>query len=195
LVDPIALLALMLSLISIVLWGLKEAIGLPLEYRESETTANRRKDIDDKLRAEVKTNKSRVMVILSEHKESEEKELEEIEELGHCAFLARWTSSRILEGMTYSMSRALRLFGTGILVAVIVVLYFLYLSMIETIMSTESIFFMIVFVILTAIPFIMTYNHVKKHYVLREAFTRLSENANLEYCKELVDELRDKDLW
>lgn len=187
--------ALVLSLISIVLWGLKEGIGLPLEYRESEATANRRKDIDDKLRAEVKTNMSRVMVILSEHKENEETELEEIEELGRCAFLARWTSSRILEGMTYSMSRALRAFGTGILIVVIVVLYFLYLSTSATIVSMENILFAIVFVILTAIPFIITYNHVKKHYILREAFTRLSENANLEYCKELVDELQDKDLW
>ena len=65
----------------------------------------------------------------------------------------------------------------------------------DTLTSIESILFAIVFVILTAIPFIMTYNQVKKHYFLREAFARLSENANLEYCKELVDELQDKDLW
>jgi uncharacterized protein YjeT (DUF2065 family) len=186
--------ALVLSLISIVLLGLKEGIGLPLEYRESDAAINRRKEIDDSLRAEVKTNMSRVMVILSEHKEKEEKELEEIEELGHCAFLARSTSIRILEGMTDSMSRALRTFGTGILVVVVVVSYFLYLSISATIVSNESIFFAILYAIVTAIPFIMTYNRVKKHYILREAFTRLSENANLEYCKKLVGKLQDKDV-
>jgi hypothetical protein len=191
-VDPISLVALILSAVSIILWGMKEGIRLPLEFRESEETSRRRETIEKKLGDEVKKELGELQKSLVEKEGIGEKELEDISNLGRHAFFARSASSKMLEDMTFYMSNALTTLAMGLVALVITVFYGL---VIIDVLNPNNALMLFLLAGFTMILFIMTYYRVKNHYILRKAFIELSENANLEDCEELVEELRDKKLW
>jgi hypothetical protein len=51
------------------------------------------------------------------------------------------------------------------------------------------------FLLLAVIAFCLSIREVRRYYLLRERFLRLSENATLAYCKQLTEELRKENVW
>jgi hypothetical protein len=107
--------ALVVSIASVAFVIMREGIGLALGYRESEATSRRKREIDSKLRAEVKNELKGFLLLLTKKERNEEKELEAIVELGQSAYYARSISSKLLEDMTRYMSSALAFLSATLL--------------------------------------------------------------------------------
>jgi predicted membrane chloride channel (bestrophin family) len=100
--DPLAIIALVVSLTSAIFIVLKEGIGLLLGFRESAQTSRTRREIDVKLRNEVKNHEREVMKSITLEKD-QEKELQTLVDLGQSAYYARSITTRLLEQMTQRM--------------------------------------------------------------------------------------------
>lgn len=187
--DPLAIIALVVSIASIAIILLEKGVSLPLGYRESIETTTRKKDIDSKLRDEVR--KEQLLHDSTRKERNEEEELESLVELGRDAFFARSISGNLLNDITRYMNSAL----SNLLIGLFVFFFTLYIGVNTDFSTTNSIVVFVIFVIITLSAFYFTYKQLRKHYLLRERFVRLSENANLEYCRELVEELEDEGLW
>lgn len=190
--DPLAIVALVISIASVAFVVVKEGIGLALGYRESGMTSRRKREIESKLRAEVRNELKGFLYLLTKKERNEEKELEAVIDLGRCAFYARSICSNLLEGMTRYMSSAL-----GLLAATLAVFFLtLYVGLNNPDLSNSSnLIPLIVYAILAFALFYMTTRQLKKHYSLREKFLRLGENPRLDYCRTLVEELKKEGLW
>lgn len=192
--DPIIIAAFIISISSAIFVAIKEGVGLTLEYRESETTSRRKKEIDDTLRKEVKKKLDKFLKEDRSTKADDEEVLEKIEDLGRCAFLARFTTERMLDNMTSYMKVAFK--NLAVFLFALFFTLFYYFTMLEGTVIRYDIFLMFCFlVIMTGVFFALVITNLKKHYFIREEFVRLSENPNLDYCDELYDELYGRGLW
>jgi len=190
--DPVSIIALVVSVASVAFIVVKEGTSLALGYRESSVTARRKREIDSKLRAEVRREIARFMILLEKDKRNEEKEFDRAMELGRSADYARSISGRLLEDMTQHMSSALGLLSATLL-SFFLALY-LGLNIPDFLVPNASIPFLMS-VALVLVSFYMTTKQLRKHYLLRERFIRLGENPNLEYCRKLVEELKKEGIW
>jgi len=192
--DPIVILALVLSIASIVFVGIREGIGLTLGYRESETTQRRKKEIEGHLLEELRKKWKSLMedVMKSENKE-EGIPIEDLEEIGYLCYLARSMIEDMLDTMATYAKTALK--------NLVYSLYFLFATIVwivnfpEFYMSLDVGLFFFVFAPLTYVNFHWMVKNLKRHYFIRDRFIRLSEKPNLEYCEEVAEELMEKDLW
>jgi hypothetical protein len=193
--DPVlfSLVALVVSISSIAILIMKEGVGLILGYRESPETSRRRREIDSKLRAEVRKEEQKFLLSVTEKEgeRDEEKELESLMELGRSAFFARAMCENLLDDITRYMHLALSYLSVGLLVF----FFTLYIGVNTDFSTSNSYVVFIIFVAITFFVFYQTYKQLRNHYLLRERFVRLSENANLEYCRELGEELENEGLW
>jgi uncharacterized membrane protein len=187
--DPLAIIALVISVASAVFVTITKGFDMLLGYRESGETSKRRDEINRKLRDEVKKQEQEVLKTIASEKD-EEKELETLVDLGQSAFYARSIANRLLEQMTQRMGAALGF------VAITLVVFLLTLfqglnSDLSNLTATIPFFF---FIALGFGTLYVTAKMLQGYYTLRERFLRLCENTTLAYCKELVEELREKSL-
>jgi hypothetical protein len=189
--DPLAIIALVVSIATLAFVVIREGIGLILGYRESPATLRRKREIDSKLRAEVRDELKKFLVSLTKKERDEEKELESMNELGMSAYFARWISGELLEDMTRYMNSALTCLAAT-LASLFITLYIGTTS--DLSIETNSVF-LAIFVVITLFSFYLTTRELKRHYFLRERFVRLGENPNLEFCRELHEDLENEGLW
>lgn len=189
--DPLAIIALVVSIASVAFIIMKEGIGLALGYRESAATSRRKREIDSKLRAEVRVELRKFLVSLTKKERDDEKELESIVELGQSAYFARSISGKLLEDMTQYMSSAL-----GLLAATLASFFAtLYIGANADFSMSYDFVAFVLLVGLAFFAFYMTTKQLKKHYSLRERFVRLGENPSLGYCRELLEDLKKEGSW
>lgn len=194
-IDPTlltALIAVVLSIISLLLWGFREGVALPLEYRESENAVQKRKEIDTILRGEVQDKLEAFLKSLETSEKDEKARTEILEDLGWSAYLANWATDTLLEGMTREMSLAIRSLSIGAFGVVATVLYAFF---IVDLTRTADIIIVLILAAIDVMPFYLAVNRLRNNYSLRMSFVKLHESPNLEKCEALVDELQKKELW
>jgi hypothetical protein len=184
--DPLAIIALVVSIASVAFVIMKEGIGLALGYRESESTSRRRREIESKLRAEVRVELKSFLDTVDKGDRNEAKELEAIINLGRHAHHARSMCGNLLENMTYYMSSAMT-YLAGTLTVFFLTLYVGLNS--PNLSIPENFVPFLAYVMLTLALLYMTVKQLKRHYSLRVRSLRLGENPTLDYCGKLVEEL------
>lgn len=183
--------ALIVAIASALFVGIKEGLGLTLEYRESETTQKRKKEIDEKLREEIQKKMKTFMEKAISDKENEEI-FNNIEELGYFSHIARTITDRILDNMHRQLTMALRNLGILLYVLFFTVLFGATLPIFE---SIQLLLMVSVLGITSAVSCNWMIRNLQMHYFLRRKFVELYENPNLDHCEELCDELIEKNLW
>jgi hypothetical protein len=170
---------------------MREGPGLTLGYRESATTSRRKREIDLKLRAEVRKEITRYALLLGKDKRDEEKEFEKAVKLGRSADYARSISGKLLEDITQHISSAL----SNLAVTLIASFGTIYMGLNLDLSVLNNLITIFALVVVTFFALYMTNKQFRKYYLLRERFVRLGENPTLDYCTKLVEELRSQGVW
>ena len=187
--DILTIAALVISIMSIVLIIIEKVPDLLLGYREKESTVEKKKVIDAKLKTEVKDELSKFLLLLSEEERNEEKELEALDELGLSAYFARHISSNVLDGMTnYAKS------GIKYLALSIPVFLMAFIALGSGLTDSSQTVFIIFFFGFALFIFYMAARQFIGYYRMRERFLGLSESPTLEFCEELHEQLRSEGL-
>lgn len=188
--DPLAIVALIISVASAIFVIITQGFDMLLGYRESSETAKRREEINSKLRAEVKEQEREVLRTITLEK-NEEKELQTLVDLGQSAFYAKSITNRLLERMTERIGTAIGFVAMSL--GTFLVTLFQGLNQ-----NLSDIANLLPFLVFVALGFSMLYlagRALRQYYLLRERFLRLGENPTLAYCKELSEELRKENVW
>lgn len=172
------------------------AIGLTSEYRESEATSKRKRDIDEKLKVDLKMRQNQYVKM--EHGQSNGDTLfTSLEELGKCAFLSRSLTSNMLDSLTRNMKSGLRNLAVAIVMLALAVLTgvfgdFSYSSQ----QGPGSGYVITALALLFLAGFgYAAYGALGKHLKLRDYFVKLSETPSLQCAEQLFDELRQQNLF
>jgi hypothetical protein len=186
--DPIPVLALVISIASVLFVALREGSKLMFEFRESEVTISRKKDIDKKLaeQFDIKLNE------FLNSKGSKEEKCNAVEELGKHSFIVRSLSNKILDSISHRTKLMLRFFFFGVISSVVAVIIGV-LSI-----TTENISLAVIYTIylgmIPAFSFYVMFQNYSKGNSLREAFRKLYENSTLELSQEIYEELTKKQI-
>jgi hypothetical protein len=197
LVDIVSVTALVVSIVTVVFVIVREGFGLTLEYRESEATSKRKRNVDEKLKEDLKTRQKQYLE-MERAQSNGEILLGNLEELGRCAFLTRSLTSNMLESMTRHIKSGLRSLAVAIIMLAVVILTSLFgdFSSSPNQPSSGSGYLIMIFALLLLAGFSYgAYMELGKHLRLREHFVKLSENPNLQYSEQLFNELRAADLF
>jgi len=183
------------SIVTAVFVIVGQGFGLTLEYRESEATSKRKKDVDERLKVDLKTRQKQYLE-MERAQSNGEIIMVSLEELGRCAFLARSLTSNMLESMTRHIKTGLRYLAVAVVMLAIIILTILFGDFSYSLQQTGS-GYLIMFLALMffAVFGYMAYIELGKHLKLREHFVKLSENPNLQYSEQLFDQLRAADLF
>lgn len=192
-VDLIAVVALIVSIVSAFFVALKEGVGLIHDYRESETTQKRKKEIDESLRNEVKEKiKKFTQEYITNVGKDESEKLEEIENLGYASILSRDATKTIINNIISQTKNGFKNLALALYAFFMTVVFW---GLFDFNTSNWQIFVLLSFLaIFTAILFVWAISNFKRHSYLREKFIQLYENPNIKFCWELFDELTEKNL-
>jgi len=187
--DPISILALLISVASAVFVGMREGMKLMVEFRESEVTISRKKEIDQKLQGEL----NQILEDFNKSKAQKAEKYLAIEWLGRYSYLVRTFSEELLDNIssrTKSMLRWFIIAITSLAGAIIIgILYFPTQSDLAIILILSTYFAMI-----PIIAFYRTFKTLIQIKIFRDSFRKLFENPNLKYCHDLYEDLRIKKL-
>ena len=190
-IDPFVIVALMVSIFSALFVAIKEGIGLTLEYRESEVTMKKKKEIDEKLRHQVKDDMKKLVASCVSKKDIDEETLKSAEDIGYEAYLSRSATVDLLDGIVFHAKRAFRNLG--------IALYFLFFTIVFGVYFWDIYFLNSLLSIgvlgsASFIYFVYTIRSLKNYYSIREKFGLLYENPTIERCREVINELMERDL-
>lgn len=194
-VDFIAVTALVVSIVVGVFVVVREGFGLTLEYRESEATSKRKRDVDEKLKQDLKGRQKQYLEMESAQGNSET-QIVHLEELGRCAFLTRSMTSTMLDNMTRYIKDGLRNLVAVMVMLALAILFMLFgdFSYISGQAGSGYVVVFISLILLAGFGY-AAYKDFGKHLKLREAFIRLSENPSLQSSVQLFNELRAAGLF
>lgn len=190
--DPFAIAALAISIISVIFVIVREGISLTLGYRESETCQRMKTKIDESLKKYVKEEFESFMETKLNGKYKNELELlSELEKLGYMAYLARDATSTILDNITNCYKAALTSLGSALSFFVLTIVWGVFYWNIRESTST-ALLGLIAF--LAIIYSVNVWKNLKNYYFIRERFLKLSETPTMKKCMDTMDELSERGL-
>lgn len=181
----------MVSIVTAVFVIIGQGFRLTLEYRESEATLQRKRDVDEKLKEDLKIKQKLYLDMERAKGNSETILFGHLEELGTCAFLTRSLTSSMLESMTRHIKSGLRYLAGAIVMLAISILTILFGDFSYTSQTQAGSGYPIAIIALgmLAVFGYEAYVELGKHFNLREHFVKLSENPNLQYAEQIFNEL------
>jgi len=186
--ELLSVIALIISIVSLIFVGLKEGISLALGFRESEAVERKRSRIKEALRKELEKE---VNDFLNEYRS---KEAVDEETMDSIVYLSGRIESidlvdDLMEALTYHANRFLKCLSTTVILVCLTALtiYFLINNM-----DTLTTFYTIIFGAATFLQGSGAYSSIRKYYYVREAFQRLSEDPTLDNCEFIGSELEDE---
>jgi len=177
--DILTIVALVISVASIIFVAIKEGIGFGLGYIEDEHTQTRRKSMETELQKEVEISLKQL---------ASTREAREVERIVYRMHLAFSLPENALISIEHYAKRSLKCLG--------IALYFLFLSVICATKLEITIWYNALLLPVVAIPtafcFFAVLKDMQKHYFLRKQFLLLYEKPTLDSCEKIVDELQEK---
>jgi len=190
--DPFAIAALVISIISVIFVIEREGIRLTLGYRESETCQRMKTKIDKSLKKYVKDEfESFMYTKLGEQYKNELELLSELEKLGYMAYLARDATSTILDNMTNCYKAALTSLGLALSFFALTIVWGMFYWNLRESASTVLLGLLAFLAIIYSVNM---WKNLKSYYFIRERFLKLSETPTMEKCMDTMDELSERGL-
>lgn len=188
--DLVSVLALVISISSVVIVAIREGSKLIFDFRESELTLNRKKETEKVLQEELKQKMSD---FFKSQDATEEDKFDTLELLGYYSYLARSFTKNVLDSALGYTKSMLRWFSLAIISSALVVT--LEIVVVEPMNNINVLIFLgVYFAIIPVFCFSTTIQKMNKANFLRETFRKIYEKPELCYCEELHDELVAKNL-
>jgi hypothetical protein len=186
----LSIVAIGISLISIIFvlitQGSKETIG----YRGSEETRNRKNRIDSNLAKQVQSEVEKFISSCTSGKISKPELHEQIQNLGGDVYVSKNLVTDILDTLTYSIEKGILFLSMGLAIAVATALVIITLD----VSNVFSIFLVIAYGILSAYCLRRGIKHLRLNYELKSKFILLDENPTMEYASDLFEELTARNI-
>jgi hypothetical protein len=187
----LSIVAILVSVASVVFVILEVGMKLGVGFREEETTSTRKAKIEGALKVESDTELADIRELVTS-KEGSEKDLKErILNLARIEYYSDFTKN-LLDRMKVHSDNFLR----GSIASVIVV--FLTIAFwavaLQDVTNVDILVLMMSFAYLGLAIYIlhMTHLSIRKYYNIRDAFVRLSEEPSCDKCQEIDESLEEK---
>lgn len=190
-VDLIAVTALVVSVLTAVFVAIKQGIGLSIEYRESAETLRRREAIEARLHDQIGVELTAFLQYCASQKQLDIKDIEirkKVIELGtRTRYLNLGTT--LLEEMTRFSKKFLRTIAASLPFIFITIVFATYFWEVDPFLSA---FLIILYGSPTVYIVYVAASQLDKYYFARERFVALSENASLDNCQFIIQEMRKR---
>ena len=187
--DPFQIAFVVIAVFSAIFVALREGTKVTLDYRESETTMNRKRRIDTKLQGNARKEIEAFLKDKASRQITEET-LDAFGELGYKGYVSRYVTEDILEKITYFIESTLKNITIGIASLFVTAIIGIYIDI--SLWFTLLVF--VLYVIVTVAYFLKGISALRKHYFLRKKLISLDETPTLENAIEIRSDLVDRQL-
>lgn len=186
----LSILAIIVSVVSAAYVILEVGIKMGVGYREQETTSTKKDKIDKALADESITELENVTKLIASKEASEEDRKERILNLGRIEYYGDFAEDLLDKMGTYNGNFRRSTIVSGFVVFFTIVLWgytFQDVTKVNVLLLISS----LVYSGVTILSLRVSYLSIRKYFLLRDAFVRLSEKPSCDKCEELSDNLEE----